>query len=177
MLRLPSKEETRHERSDVLGLIDMSEDFYKEVADKFIFKVKKDLLYTESDVWVKIRDDGSLIGITDFLQKRGGDAIFVELPQKGKTVRRGDEISSFETIKAIVSVTSPLDGVIAEVNSTLNDKPELINEDPYDEAWLVLVSPSHLEEDKQYLMTAEKYFELMKLKIKNEQQKGRRKEV
>lgn len=175
-LGLPSKEK-RHECSDVLGLIDMSEDFYQEVVDKFIFKVKKGLLYTESDVWVKIRNDESLIGITDFLQKRGGDAIFVELPQRGKTVRRGDEISSLETIKAIVSVTSPLDGVVAEVNATLSDNPELINEDPYGDGWLILVSPSHLEEDRQYLITAEKYLELMKAKIKDERGKSGKKEV
>ncbi len=155
----------------------MTEDFYQEAVDKFIFKVKKDLLYTESDVWVKIRNDGSLIGITDFLQKRGGDAIFVKLPQKGKTVRRGDEISSLETIKAVVSVTSPFDGIVVEANSALDDKPELINEDPYGDGWLVLISPSHLEEDRQYLMTAEKYLELMKLKIENERGKGGKKEV
>ena len=160
-----------------LGLMNMDEDFYKEVADKFIFKVKKDLLYTESDIWVKTQDNGSLIGITDFLQKRAGDAIFVELPQEGMTVKRGDEISSLETIKAIVSVTSPLNGVVAEVNSTLKAKPELVNEDPYGEAWLILISPTHLEEDRQSLMTAEKYFELMKSKIKNEQGKNGNKEV
>ncbi len=155
----------------------MNEDFYQEVVDKFIFKVKKNLLYTENDVWVKIQNDGCIIGVTDFLQKRGGDAVFVELPQKGKIVRRGDEISSFETIKAIISVVSPLEGVVEEVNSSLSDKPELINEDPYGEAWLIRVSPSSLEEDKGRLMTAEKYFELMKLKIKDEQEKGSKNEV
>ncbi len=154
----------------------MSEDFYQDVVDKFIFKVKKNLLYSENDVWVKIRDDGSLIGITDFLQKRGGDAIFVELPQKGKNVRQGDEISSFETIKAVVSVISPLNGVVAEVNLALKEKPELINEDPYGEAWLVLVSPTELEEDRKNLMTAEAYFELMKLKIQGEREKSKKKE-
>lgn len=154
-----------HERSDVLRLIDMSEDFYQEVADKFIFTVKKGLLYTESDAWVKIRDDGILLGVTDFLQRRGGDVVFVQLPQKGKTVMRGEEFSSFETIKAVVPVSSPLDGVVAEVNSALNDKPELINMDPYGEGWLVLISPSRLEEDRRFLMTAERYFELMKSKI------------
>jgi glycine cleavage system H protein len=155
----------------------MSDDFYQEVADKFIFTVKKRLLYTENDVWIEMINGKAKIGITDFLQRRGGDAVFVELPQIGKTVRRGDEISSFETIKAVVSIASPFDSTVIEVNSTLNDKPELINEDPYGEGWLVLVSPSHLEEDKQYLMTAEKYFELMKSKIKDELGKGSRKEV
>ncbi len=154
----------------------MSDDFYQEVADKFIFTVKKSLLYTENDVWIEIRNSKAKIGITDFLQRQGGDAVFVELPQKGKTVRRGDEISSFETIKAVVSITSPFDSTVTEVNSTLNDKPELINENPYGEGWLVIVSPLHFEEDRQYLMTAEKYFELMKSKIKDELGKGSRKE-
>lgn len=146
----------------------MDEEFYQESVDKFIFKVKKGLLYSENDAWVRTQGDRSLIGITDFLQRRGGDVVFVELPQKGKTVRRGEEISSLETIKAIVAVASPLDGVIADVNSTLNDKPELINEDPYSDGWLAIVSPSNFEEDRQYLMSAEKYFELMKSRIKNE---------
>ena len=117
------------------------------------------------------------IGVTDFQQRRGGDAIFVELPQKGKTVRRGDDIASFETIKAVVSITSPFEGTIIKVNSKLIDKPELINEDPYHEGWLVLVSPSNLEGDKQYLITAEKYFELMKSKLKDELVKGSGKEA
>ena len=146
----------------------MDEEFYQESVDKFIFKVKKGLLYGENDAWVRTQGDRSLIGITDFLQRRGGDVVFVELPQKGKTVRRGDEISSLETIKAIVTVTSPLNGIIAEVNSALSDKPELINEDPYSDGWLAVVSPSNFDEDRQYLMSAEKYFELMKSRIKNE---------
>ena len=152
----------------------MSDDFYQEVADKFIFSVKKGLLYTENDVWTKIKDGEAQFGVTDFLQRRGGDVVFVELPKKGSTVRRGEEISSFETIKAVVSIASPFDGVITEVHTILNDEPELINEDPYGEGWLALISPSHLEEDKRYLMTAEKYFELMKSKIKDELKSSKR---
>lgn len=152
----------------------MSDDFYQEVADKFIFSVKKGLLYTENDVWTKIKDGEAQFGVTDFLQRRGGDVVFVELPKKRSTVRRGEEISSFETIKAVVSIASPFDGVITEVHTILNDKPELINEDPYGEGWLALISLSHLEEDKQYLMTAEKYFELMKSKIKDELKSSKR---
>lgn len=152
----------------------MSDEFYQEVVDKFIFNVKKGLLYTENDVWIKIKDGKAQIGVTDFLQRRGGDAVFVELPEKGRNVRRLEEIANFETIKAVLSVTSPFNGVIAEVNTLLNDKPELINEDPYGEGWLVLISPSNLEEDKGRLMTAEKYFELMELKINDELKKGKK---
>jgi len=114
--------------------------------------------------------------VTDFLQRRGGDAVFVELPKKGSNVRRLEEIAKFETIKAVLSVISPFNGVIIEVNTSLNDKPELINEDPYGVGWLVLISPSNLQEDKRHLMTAEKYFELLKSKIKDEH-KSSRKEV
>ena len=145
----------------------MSDEFYQEVVDKFIFTVKKDLLYTENDVWINIKDDKAQIGVTDFLQRRGGDAVFVELPKRGSNVRRLEEIANFETIKAVLSVMSPFNGVITEVNTSLNDKPELINEDPYGEGWLVLISPSNLQEEKRHLMTAEKYFELMKSKIKD----------
>jgi glycine cleavage system H protein len=147
----------------------MSDDFYQEVADKFIFTVKKGLFYTENDVWTKIKDGEAQIGVTDFLQRRSGDVTFVELPKKGSIIRREEEeIFSYETIKAIVSIASPFDGIITEVNTVLKDKPELINEDPYGEGWIATISPSHLEEDKRYLMTAEKYFELMKSKIKDE---------
>ena len=152
----------------------MIEEFYQEFADKFIFKVKKGFLYTENDVWAKIRDNEVQIGVTDFLQKLSGDATFIELPQKGKTVKQGEEIASYETIKAVVSIIAPLDGVVIEVNSILNDKPELINEDPYDTGWLVIVSPTHLEKDKLQLLTAEKYFEIMKLKIKDEVWKSKK---
>jgi len=158
-------------------LMNMNEDFYQESVDKFIFKVKKGLLYGENDVWVRTQGDGSLIGVTDFLQRRGGDVVLVNLPQKGNIVRWGDEISSLETIKAIVTVTSPLNGIIVDVNSALNDKPELINEDPYNHGWLAVVSPSNFEEDRQHLMSAEKYFELMKSRIQDEIARSGRKEV
>ena len=154
----------------------MSEDFYQERADKFIFSVKKGFLYAEDNIWVNVKDGEAQFGVTDFLQRRGGDIVFVQLPKKGGAVKRGEEIASFETIKAVVSIASPIDGVATEVNAKLNDKPELINEDPYGEGWIALISPSHLEEDKRHLMTAEKYFELMKSNIKDEL-KSKNKEV
>ncbi len=150
----------------------MGEDFYQEAVDKFIFKVKKGLLYTEDDLWFMIEERKAVVGVTDFLQKRSGDVTFVELPKKESTVKRGEEIFSFETIKAAVSLPSPFDGVIAEANSNLNDKPELINADPYGEGWIALISFPKLEEDKQNLLTAERYFELMKSKIRDQQKRG-----
>ncbi len=152
----------------------MNDDFYRETADKFIFRVKKGLLYTEDNVWTKIVDEQARFGVTDFLQRRGGDVVFVELPKKESTARRGEEVSSFETIKAVVSIASPFDGAITEVNSALSEKPELINKDPYGEGWIASISPFHLEEDKRHFLTAEKYFELMKSKINEELKKTKR---
>jgi glycine cleavage system H protein len=152
----------------------MSGEFFQEIVDKFIFRVKKGLLYTEDDIWTKIKDGEAFFGVTDFLQRRSGDVTFVELPKKGAMVRRGEEISSLETIKAVVALPSPLEGFIAEVNTGLNDRPELINEDPYGAAWIALISRSHPEEDQQSLLTAERYFELMKSKIKDEQKRSKK---
>jgi glycine cleavage system H protein len=145
----------------------LNDDYYQEVADKFTFIVKKGLLYTENDVWAIAEDGNAQIGVTDFLQRLSGDVVFVELPKEGRTVRRGEEISSFETIKAVVSIASPFDGVIIYANSKLVEKPELVNEDPYGEGWFVIIAASNIELDTQQLMTADQYFELMKSKIKN----------
>jgi len=151
----------------------MSEEFYQTAADKFIFTVKKNLLYAENDVWAEIKDGKAKIGVTDFLQRRGGDIIFAELPKKGSNVRRLEEIVNLETIKAVLSIESPFSGAVTEVNTVLNDKPELINEEPYGGGWLVTIAPSNLEEDKRQLITAEKYFELMKKKIEDESRKDK----
>ena len=148
-------------------------DEYQEIVDKFIFTVKKGLLYSENDVWIEIKDDKAKIGVTDFLQRRGGDAVFVELPEQGSDIRRQEEIATFETIKAVQTVISPLNGVIANVNTPLNDKPELVNDYPYGEGWLVIISPSNLREDRRHLLSAKQYFELMKSKLEDELTRGK----
>lgn len=152
----------------------MSNEFYQAAAEKFIFNVKKDFLYTENDVWVKVEDERIRIGVTDFFQRRGGDIVYVELPKVGNNVKRLEEISQVETIKAILPVTSPFSGLIIEVNTVLSDKPELINEEPYGGGWMLLISPSNLKEDLGKLLTAERYFDLMKSKIEDELKKSKK---
>jgi len=154
-------------------MISMSDDFYQEVVDKFIFKVKKGLFYTEDDIWIKIEEGSARFGVSDFLQRRSGDFTFVDLPKKGVAVSRGEEFFSFETIKAVVATVSPFDGVIAEVNTALGENPELVNQDPYGEAWIALMYLSNPDEDKRHLLTAEQYFEMMKSKIRDEQKSGK----
>ena len=151
----------------------MSDEYYQTVADKFIFNVKKGLLYTENEVWVEVENGYIRVGVTDFFQRRGGDIVYIELPKVGNKVKRFEEIVQFETIKAVSSITSPFEGTIVEVNSLLKNKPEAINEDPYGEGWLVFISPSNLKEDLGQLLTAERYFELMKSKIKDEMKRSK----
>lgn len=152
----------------------MSNDFYQEAADKFIFNVKKGLLYTQNDVWVEFRKDKAKIGVTDFLQRISGDVVFIDLPKEGKIVKRFDEIVNYETIKSVLTVTSPLTGIISKVNAQLNDKSELINSDPFGEGWLVKITPTNIEEEKQHLIIAEKYLDLMKSKINDELKKDKK---
>ena len=152
----------------------MSNDFYQEVADKFIFEVKKGLLYTENDVWIEIDNSEAKIGITDFFQRRLGDALFMELPSAGDAVKRKERFGGVESIKAVVDLVAPLNGIVKEVNEKLQDNPEHLNNDPYGEGWLAIISPSNLKEDRKYLISSEKYFELMKSKIKDEQRKSKK---
>lgn len=146
----------------------MSDGSYQFVADKFIFNVKKDLLYTEDDLWLMAKNGMVQIGVTDFLQRRGGDIVFVELPTGGSKVVQEREFAQLETIKAVISLKAPINGTIAGVNARLAEKPEKINEDPYGEGWLIEVADSNLGNVQEKLLRAKQYLELMKSKIQDE---------
>ena len=145
----------------------MDDEYYQTVVDKFIFTVKKGLLYAEDGGWVKVEKGFVRVGSTDFFQKRIGDIIFVEFPKVGIKVNRSEEIAQLESIKAVISITSPITGNIIEINQILDDSPEMINEEPYGRGWLVLIQSADPKELSQ-LLSAEKYFELMITKIADE---------
>ena len=117
-------------------------------------EIREDLKYTESHEWVKVNGDGTaLIGLTDFAQSELGDLVFVNLPEVGDALEAGETFADVESVKAVSDVYSPISGKVAEINAELMDKPEKINEAPYD-AWLVKAEGIS-GEDK--LMTAEEY--------------------
>ena len=149
----------------------MGEEFYQTVEDKFIFRVKKDLRYTEDDVWVRVEGKSARIGVTDFFQRRGGDIVYIVIPKVGDRVEKEEEFIQFETIKAVSTIKSPLNGTVEKVNNSLNDRPELVNEDPYGDGWLIAITTQKLEENIKELLTAKEYFELMKAKIKRDLEK------
>ena len=99
--------------------------------------IPDDLQYTKSHEWVRIEDGTATIGITDHAQDELGDIVFVELPDEGATFDAGESFGTVESVKAVSDLYTPVGGEVVEVNSTLEDAPEKINNDPYGEGWIV----------------------------------------
>jgi glycine cleavage system H protein len=126
-------------------------------VDKFIFRFPRKLHYSPDGLWI-MQENGLLrIGMSDFIQRRNGDIAFATLTPAGTELNAGDEIASIETVKVNFSLPSPLKGKIVEVNPSLQDSPELINQEPYGKGWMVVLKPEDLERDRAVLMTAEAY--------------------
>ena len=149
----------------------MAEDFFEIKADKWTFRVPKNRFYNENDCWAKMDENIATIGITDFLQNMVGDIIYVQLPTISATIEQFDEISSFESVKTVLDLLSPVSGVVREVNEELRKRPELVNQDPYEKGWFVKIEVKDFEADKENLLGPEAYFEVMKRKIETEKLK------
>jgi glycine cleavage system H protein len=115
--------------------------------------IPEDLQYTKSHEWVLIEGDTATIGITDHAQDELGDVVFVELPDEGATFDAGESFGTVESVKAVSDLYAPVGGEVVEVNSTLEDAPENINEDPYGEGWIVKLRTM----DEPDLLSPEEY--------------------
>jgi glycine cleavage system H protein len=146
-------------------------DYLETTVDKFIFKVATDRLYRSEGIWALADGNRVRVGMTDFLQQLNGDVAFAEMQPEGTAVATGDEVAAIETIKANVSVTSPVGGTVAEVNPALELSPEVINQDPYGEGWLVVIEASDWPTDRDALLGPQAYFELMKGQAEEEAKK------
>jgi glycine cleavage system H protein len=120
-----------------------------------------DYLYSRDHEWVQVEDDTCVLGITDFAQQELGEVVFVELPEVGQVFNSGDEIGTIESVKAVAEVYTPVAGEVVEVNDAVVDDPELLNEDPHHEGWLIKVRFSSASDLKE-LMNAEQYEEFVK---------------
>lgn len=100
-------------------------------------EIRADLKYTETHEWLKVKGKNAVVGITDHAQSEMTDIVFVELPETGKTVRKGDELCVIESVKSVSEIYAPISGTIVKVNKKLEDTPEIINGSPYEEGWLV----------------------------------------
>lgn len=120
----------------------------------------EDLKYSKEHEWIKDNGDGTAtVGITDFAQSELGDICFVELEEAGFTFVTDDIFGTVEAVKTVSELFAPIDGEVVEVNETLEDNPELVNEDPFGEGWMVKVKitdPAQLES----LLSAKEYSEI-----------------
>lgn len=114
------------------------------------------LLYTKEHEWIRIEDNLGTIGITDYAQDALGDVTFVELPKIGDTIKQFEAFASVESVKAVSDVYAPVSGKIIKINDGLLKSPELINQSPYGEGWMVVLE-IYDEKEKKDLMSASEY--------------------
>lgn len=114
--------------------------------------------FTKEHEWIQVDDHIATIGITDFAQASLGDITFVQLPKEGETIRKDDPFGVVESVKAVSDLYAPVSGRVVEVNEPLLKAPELVNEDPYNDGWMVKVEMKDLTEVEE-LMSAADYQE------------------
>jgi len=123
------------------------------------FEVAEGLYYSKDWMWVKVEDGKVRIGITDYAQKQLNEIVFAELPNVGDEIVKGEPFGTVESVKAVSDLVAPVSGKTEEVNEKVNDSPEILNEDPFNEGWLIVVSPTNLKEELKTLMDFEKAVE------------------
>jgi glycine cleavage system H protein len=120
----------------------------------------EDYLYSKDHEWISVQDNVGTIGITDYAQHELGDVVYVDLPEVGDTFESSEPFGSVESVKAVSEVFCPVGGEVIEVNSKLEESPELINQSPHQQAWMMKIRLTHSEELKE-LLSAEEYEEYL----------------
>ena len=127
--------------------------------------IPQDLKYTKEHEWVKVEGDQAIVGITDHAQSELGDITFVELPGEGSDVQQSESLATIESVKAASDVYAPLSGKVIEINSSLADAPETINQSPYEKGWICKIKISDAAEQDS-LMDAASYQKLLESESK-----------
>jgi glycine cleavage system H protein len=122
-------------------------------------EIHEGLYYTKEFEWAKVEGDKIRIGITDHAQKQLREIVYAELPTAGTALTQNTPYGTVESVKAVSDLVAPISGEILEVNQEVQSKPELLNEDPYGKAWLLVVKPSNLQDELVKLMDFNKSVE------------------
>lgn len=122
-------------------------------------EVKEGLYYTKEFEWIKIEGDKVRVGITDYAQKQLREIVYAEIPSQGSTLTQNTPYGTVESVKAVSDLVAPVSGTVEEVNSEVQSKPEMLNEDPYGKAWLLVLKPSNLQAELTSLMDFNKAVE------------------
>ncbi len=116
------------------------------------YEVPENLYYHKEYLWASVENGKVKIGVSDFAQKQLRDIVYVELPDVGDTITQNEPFGTLESVKAVSDLIAPVSGTIEAVNEELESKPELLNEDPYGEGWLLIVAPTNLDADLKAIM-------------------------
>jgi len=123
------------------------------------YEVPEGLYYTKEFEWVKVEGDKVRVGITDYAQKQLREIVYAELPSSGGTTTQNEPYGTVESVKAVSDLVAPISGTIEEVNAEVQSKPELLNEDPYEKGWLLIIKPSNLQTELANIMNFDKAVE------------------
>ena len=122
-------------------------------------EVREGLYYTKEFEWAKIEGDKVRVGVTDYAQKQLREIVYAELPSSGTTITQNIPYGTVESVKAVSDLVAPISGEILEVNTEVQSKPELLNEDPYGKAWLLIIKPTNLQAELANMMDFNKSVE------------------
>jgi len=117
------------------------------------YEVPEGLYYSKEFSWIKIEDDKVRMGITDYAQQQLREIVYAELPEAGTEVKQNEPYGTVESVKAVSDLVAAVSGTVEEVNSEAQSKPEILNESPFENGWLVIVKPSNLQAELLNLMT------------------------
>ena len=129
----------------------------KEISE---LNLPDDVGYTENHEWARIEDEEAVVGITDYAQDQLGDIVFVELPQPGDVLAKGEEFGTVESVKAVAELYMPVGGEILAINTTLEDSPGLVNTHPHSDGWIIRIRQSDPDE-LNVLMNKETYLKTL----------------
>lgn len=137
------------ERNDLMG---------EKKLDKLVFL--SDRYYYEEHTWAKVEGEHVKVGISDFAQDSLGDIIFFELPEVGAVLNKGEEFGQAESAKVTSSLYMPISGEIINVNIELEDTADIVNQEPYEAGWMIVIKPNHINEIDE-LLTDKEYIQLL----------------
>ena len=123
------------------------------------YEVPEGLYYSNDFEWIKVEGDKVRMGITDYAQKQLREIVYAELPDAGTVVKQSEPYGTLESVKAVSDLVAAVSGTVEEVNAEVRSQPELLNEDPYEKGWLLIVKPTNLQAELANLMDFNKALE------------------
>jgi len=123
-------------------------------------KIPENLKYTKDHEWIRVEEGFAYVGVTDFAQGELGDVVFVEIETEGENLDKEEVFGTIEAVKTVSDIFMPISGEVLEINSKIEDEPELVNNDPYGEGWLIKISIADSSELDE-LLTPEQYNDLI----------------